>query len=227
MANTAEHGKRWRIGSRSQMDKTSNLSVDALAKELARSVKRQGRSSTPTRGTKKPVPAGKLGPVLELDLKRAQKLFLRALLLAASSGGAEDGDVLWNDGDDQLLLHIKDARLVTDDSVVVVGLPVYSDQSGETELAIPFVTEDEANALGFNAATESVPRGHAAVIDRFGDSLVAIAWMAIVETVTAWAAAAGERVTGAELLAAGLSVTSKGFVIPTQAPITEARKVGK
>jgi len=111
--------------------------------------------------------------------------------------------VLWRDGGNEMLLNIQEVRLELGKQFVVAVLPVYTDQSGESEVIVPFVTRPEKNALGFMAGTESVPRGPHEVIDAFGDSLVALSWAAIVKTILAWSNAAG----GKEMQPIGFTAT--------------------
>lgn len=160
-----------------------------------------------------------LGPELPLDRIGAERLLRRAIHRAAGGSGLE-GDLLWQEGGDALLLHLGRVRLATADRLAVVGVPIYSDQSGEAEVVIPFVTNAAADPVGLTAATESVPRGPRVVVDRFGEALVAVAWAGLVEMSAAWAAAAGARATGTALAPAGLAATRKGLTIVVQTPLT-------
>jgi hypothetical protein len=163
---------------------------------------------------------GRLGPVLQLERRAAERLFRLALLdVSAGETVARPRAVLWRDGGDTLLLEPSRARLRTGAGVLVVAVPVFADETGRRQVVLPFVTADNRDAVGFIAATESVPRGPRPIVDRFGDPLLAAVWAALVEVAAAWAAAMGRRLAGAPLAVAGLGVTAEGLVIPTQQPL--------
>jgi hypothetical protein len=188
--------------------------LQRLADSLAR------RAPAPAGGdAPRALRSARLGPVLRLDRRAAERLFRLALLDAtAGETVARPRAVLWRDGGDTLLLEPSRARLRTGVGVLVVAVPVFTDETGRKQVVLPFVTADDKNAVGFMAATESVPRGPRAIVDRFGDPLLAAAWAALVEVAAAWATAMGPRLVGAPLAVAGLGATAEGLVIPTQRP---------
>jgi len=66
-------------------------------------------------------------------------------------------------------------------------------------------------------ATESVPRGPAAIVDRWGDALTAAAHRALITLTQNIAGAAGEDVDGVPLLPAALQASPDGLEILPQA----------
>jgi hypothetical protein len=116
------------------------------------------------------------GPVDFVDAAAATR-YATALARAA---GAEGDVVVWHDGDSELLLRPAQARLERGgDSIVVVRVPVFCDQTGEIEVVVPFAVSRDPDR-GLVAATDAVPRGPAEVVNRWGDPLVAAAWEALV-----------------------------------------------
>jgi hypothetical protein len=102
--------------------------------------------------------------------------------LARAAGG---GQVVWTDGDAELLVRADAARVRCVDGAVLVGLPVYTDQTGEAEVVLAF-----AVGAGLRMAAERPPRGPDTVVDRWGEALLAAGWDALV-AVAAGVAAAG------------------------------------
>jgi hypothetical protein len=100
--------------------------------------------------------------------------------LARAAGTAGD-TVVWNDGDSELLLRLGQVRLERGaDGIVLVCLSVFCEEAGEIEVVVPFAVSHDARA-GLVAATDAVPHGPAAVVNRWGEALVAAAWEALVE----------------------------------------------
>lgn len=194
--------------------------LDALARELAVRAVRPGarRSGSATRSaTARGVQPGKLHPIGQLNRADAEKMFRTALVrVCGGDAHAVDGGVLWRDADDELFLHVSRAALATGERLIVVSIPLYTDQTGETAVVVPFVTNSRQSALGLIAATETKPRGPAAVIDLFGDALVAAAWAALVEAAAAWAGAAGEAAGHGRLAPAGLAATKAALIVSAQ-----------
>ncbi len=165
----------------------------------------------------KPVAAGKLQKIADLERIHAEHLFRIAFAGACGSTDLRR-NVLWRDGDNELLLLVSQARLATSTRLIVISIPVFTDQTGEVEVVLPFVTNEPADSACLIAATETRPRGPAAVIDAFGESIVAVAWAALVDTTTAWAAAAGQKTRGIALAPAGFSATKSGLHFMAQTP---------
>jgi hypothetical protein len=131
---------------------------------------------------------------IELDDGAATDIFRVALQGAAAPDEASPTDeVVWIDGDSELLVRPLQARLVCRDALVLVGIPVFSEQSGDAEIVVPFAV----GAPGLVMATESRPRGPEAIVRRWGEPLIAAAWDALM-AVAASLAAHGKANAGGE-----------------------------
>jgi hypothetical protein len=160
---------------------------------------------------------GQLRDISELQRTDADQLFRAAFLRACNvDPRIADRGLLWRDGDNEMVLVVDKVAISTTDRLIVVSLPIYTDQSGDATVAIPFVTNPADSALGLIASSEAKPRGPKAVVDIFGDALIAVAWAALVETAAAWAAAAGEAGGHGRLAPAGLVATRTGFLVSAQ-----------
>jgi hypothetical protein len=161
-----------------------------------------------------PIAPGKLHPLPNLVRSRVERLFRLALFrICRGTSSSIEQDVLWVDGDDEVLLYVGRSCVRTGERMIVVEIPLYYDQIGDTQVVISFITNTSDDLIGLIAATETKPRGEAAVIDLFGDALVACAWAALVETINAWAGVVGEMQLGVKLAPAGLAATKAGLVI--------------
>lgn len=189
--------------------------LDRLARDLAGSA---GRGKAPPSGAPAPrVVPGQLRPIPDLERGRAERLFQSALVrVCGGDPRVAARGILWRDAGNEIVLHPARATLATGERLIVVAIPVYTDQTGDALVAIPFVTNAGDSALGLIAATETTPRGPAAVVDVFGDTLVAVAWAALVETAAAWAGAAGDAAGHGRLAPAGLSATKAALLVTAQ-----------
>lgn len=140
------------------------------------------------------------------DIKKPFRLALASICERSEDARART-EVLWRDGGNELLLYLDKVRVEFGEQLLVAVLPVYTDQSGESEVLVPFVTRPADDAFGLMAATECVPRGPHEVVDAFGDALVALAWAAVVKTIDAWSDAAESAAKQQGLRPTGLAVT--------------------
>jgi hypothetical protein len=99
----------------------------------------------------------------------------------------------------------------------LVGIPVFSEQSGDAEVVISFAVGRPDAPTGLIMATEGLPRGPTVVVEKWGDQLVAAAWTALVEMSSGIAAAAGVDDQNQPLLPAALIADSKGITVTPQA----------
>ena len=125
-------------------------------------------------------------------------------------------DVVWIDGDSELLVRPDQARLVLRPGLVLAGIAVSTDQTDDVEIVVPFAV----GSPGLVMATESTPRGSASVVARWGESLVAVAWEALLAVATT--AARGGSDVGARGVPVGLRITSGSMVVEVDhAPAAE------
>lgn len=134
---------------------------------------------------------------------RFREQFLRA---AAPDVAKPTDAVVWVDADAELLLHPGRATLVCDDGLVLVSIPVFTEQTQEAEVVVPFAMSDSPASIGLVMATETRARGPEAIVDRWGEPLIASAWDALVGLAVDVAAPASP--TGIWATADGLGVAT-------------------
>jgi hypothetical protein len=165
-----------------------------------------------------PLKPGQPGPPVPLPAQTAQALYGSTFAAAAGPPEARAaGGVVWTRSGAELLVRLAQIRVRFLDGFVLVGIPVYCEQTGESEVVVAFAVGSTDAPAGMVIATESVPRGPAAIVDRWGDALTAAAHRALITLTQNIAGAAGEDVDGAPLLPAALQASPDGLEILPQA----------
>jgi len=161
-----------------------------------------------------PLPAGTTSSEATLAAKDLPGLVRSAAL--AISGFADDAadrapSVLWRNGASELLVLPGGVQTQLADGIVALSVPVRCDQSGDAFVHMSFFVGAPDRPAGLVAATEPRPRGPAAVVDVWGERLVAFGWRIVVELATHIAAESGRDEDGAPLLPVAITATSRGL----------------
>jgi hypothetical protein len=166
-----------------------------------------------------PLGPGAVAQPVDITPDEARSVF--AIAFAEAVGAPADpaggAAVVWTSGDDELLVSTGDVRLVLADGFAIVAIHVYTEQTGDAQVAVPFALGAPGAPLGLVMGTESVPRGPALVVDRWGDQLQGAAWQALLHLAAGIAAAAGADDENQPLLPAALTVGANGVSVLPQA----------
>ena len=196
----------------------SDQACAALLKEL--------RARCPGLVPADPLPPGGVGAVIPVTPAALGPLVVAAAgqaLPSAQAGGNAPDAVLWQQGVDALLVHITTITTAVGDGWVTVTIPVACDQvqvpagSLGQPVTVTFVVGTADRPAGLFAAAPSRPDGPVVVIERWADSLTALAWRALLDTVAGIAAAAGRDTDGSPLIPVAVAATDKGLLVQTQA----------
>jgi hypothetical protein len=158
----------------------------------------------PPGNTREPLPPGTAGAVIPLPSEFFQRL------LAAAAVEDNPGTQIWTSGGSELLVQTGKIRVSLDDGLVVIGVPVSCDQVASVVIQIPFATGSKDSPAGMIAATEDRPRGPAAIVDFWGEALIAFAWRIFLTATTRAAAAGGVDRDGVPLVPAAITVAKDG-----------------
>jgi hypothetical protein len=181
--------------------------------------------SAPAASTMQVKRAGEIAADVTITAKDATALFQRALATAAGTAGdSKAGDVVWVDGDNELLVRPAKSRVILRPGFVLAGIAVFSEQTGDTEVVVSFATGAPKEPLGLIVATETRPRGLAAIVDQWSDPLIAAAWAAILRIATDAAASAGADEQHQPLVPIALAADTSGLTVTPQAPYTFGRE---
>jgi hypothetical protein len=113
---------------------------------------------------------------------------------------------------------LRDAtRAASQAGVVLVGMTLQTDQTGEQELTVPFAVGSATRDAGLLATTHRVPDGHVELARAFGEAVVATAWQALL-AVAVGLAAAGTSTTGRTLQPALLRAAPGRLTVVPRAP---------
>jgi len=165
-----------------------------------------------------PLPAGKASGEVTLSADALPGL-VRTAALAVSGFEDDAADVdraptlLWRCGSSDLLVLPAGVQTRLAQGVLAISIPVHCDQSGDAFVHVSFFIGEPARPAGLVAATEPRPRGPAAVVDVWGERLVAFGWQIVVALVTQIAADSGRDEDGAPLLPAAMSATPQGLTV--------------
>ena len=158
------------------------------------------------------VESGDMAPRVSLSRPRLEELIRHALALSD-----ETPSYVWVDGDSELALHAARARVALGTGTLLVGIRVECDQTGPAEVTVAFALGSKDLAAGMVMSAPRRPDGPAAIVDRWGPVLVAAAYRAVLDVVTAAAAAAGVDRDGAALIPGAVTTDGKTLAIAPQA----------
>jgi hypothetical protein len=166
-----------------------------------------------------PLEPGAVAPPVTLDAAEAEDRFRDAFAEVAGVDAADagGGDVIWVEGDDELLVHATRVRVVFREGIALVGIPVHTEQTGEVEVVVPFALGSPDEPLGLTAATEPTPRGPAELVEVWGDPFIATAWSALLRVAGGVAAGAGVDGHNLPLHPAALYAGREGLTVTPQA----------
>ncbi len=135
---------------------------------------------------------------VHVDPGSASRLMRTAALRAAGIHWKSSRDtIVWAEGG-RLGSAVVVGRLKveTGDGLLVVHLPVRCDQVGDAVVTVTFAVGSEDRPAGLYAAAERRPRGPAAVVDAWSESLVAFAWQCLLGLLTGLTGAVGKDERG-------------------------------
>ena len=124
---------------------------------------------------------------------------------------------MWEDGDDQLLVHVGKVIVSVRRGLVLVSIPVACDQTGSATIQVPFAIGDEERPAGLLVATGTRPVGPAAVVDVWGEALTAFAWQTLLKVLTRLSFQAGTDQDGTGLIPVAIEASENSLNVRTLA----------
>lgn len=161
-----------------------------------------------------PVPPGEVTPPIEVGNDDLGALVLTAI-------GVDDKrrkhQVVWDKAGSELLVHLKKTRLAVLEGMILVGVTVESVETGQVEVTVPFAVGNSERLAGMEATTEPLPRGPSLIVDTWGDAIVAFAWQALVDVITAFCNRTGVDTAGGPLVPGAIVASPSRLQIIPQA----------
>lgn len=118
--------------------------------------------------------------VVSLDEAEASARYRDALRRSVAGGASPADALVWTDAGAELLVHPARATLVCHDGLVLATVPVFTEQTSDAEVVVPFAVGRPDAPAGLLMATETRPRGPSLIVDRWAEPLTAAAWDALV-----------------------------------------------
>ncbi len=165
-----------------------------------------------------PLAAGEAAGQVALDAGRLTELFQVALAAdIATVDGTAPTQVVWYDGDSEVLVHLDRTRVVVQPGLVLIAMTLESAQTGAGELLVPFAVGSPGSPAGMVVVTEPRPRGPAALADRWGGAVTAAAYRALLDVSHAVSLLTGVDEAGARLIPGALLVDATTVQVVPQA----------
>lgn len=180
------------------------------------------------RGPRKPLPPGGAAPPVTVPARAVEQLTIASLgARSAAIGEPPPAKVIWRDADGEVLVHLDQTKVVMFPGLVLVALTLETDQTGQGQLVVPFAVGSPASPAGLLAVTEQRPRGPAQLVDRWGDSATAAAWLALLDLAHGLALQSGVDTSGARLIPGAISSDGHSLSVIPQARHAGDRVVGR
>lgn len=162
-----------------------------------------------------PLPPGEVLDPIEVRNDDLQELIYTAL---GVTDKRRRNQVIWEQAGSELLVHLGRTRVQVVEGLIVVGMTVESNESGTVEVTIPFAVGRPDRLAGMVVTTEPKPRGPSIIIDRWGESLIAAAWQAVLDVIGTLSARAGVDEEGSPLLPGAIVAEDNRLSVVAQAP---------
>lgn len=171
-----------------------------------------------SRPENKPAPPGSLASPVRASAGQLQPLLTASLgSLYAAADVSPPPQVIWYDHDSEVLVHLDRTEVRLEDGLILVALTLETDQDGVGQITVPLSIGSAQLAAGLVAVTESRPRGPAALVDRWGDAVIAAAWRAFLDAAHSLALRAGVDANGARLVPGAVSCDGESLSVVPQA----------
>ncbi len=170
--------------------------------QVTGSVVDQLRKNEPDAFPKVAVEIGKNGPSIPLASRSLEQL----LRFAAKDKSEGQNSVIWDDGINQLVVHIGRIKSTVTTGRIRVDIPVEAEGLRAT-MTVPFAVGSKKTVAGTVMATADRPAGNALVARIWGDALIALAHSSIVDASESLVGAVGVDAKNQRLIPGALTAT--------------------
>lgn len=169
-------------------------------------------------GTGTPVAPGGVANPVTVQAPAVTRLTAAAMgARYAAPGQPPPAQVIWQDGDSEVLVHLDKTETVMFPGLVLVALTLEADETGPGQLIVPFAVGHPDGPAGLLAVTEARPRGPAALADRWGEAATAAAWLALLDVTHGMALQSGTDTAGARLIPGAITCDGSVLTVTPQA----------
>jgi hypothetical protein len=190
--------------------------LDLIEDAVEAGLRKAGKGKCGGAGT--PVAPGEVAAPVTVQASAVTTLTVAAMgARYAAPGQPPPAQVIWQDGDSEVLVHLDKTETVTFPGLVLVALTLEADETGLGQLVVAFAVGSPDSPAGLLAVTEARPRGPAALADRWGEAATAVAWLALVDVAHGMALQSGTDTAGARLIPGALTCDGTALTVTPQA----------
>ena len=176
----------------------------------------------------KPLPPGGAAAPVTVPAAAVEQLTIAALGARYSVIGQQPpAQVIWQDADGEVLVHLDQTKVVMFSGLILVALTLETDETGKGQLIVPFAVGSPASPAGLLAVTEQRPRGPEQLVDRWGESAIAAAWLALLDLAHGLALQRGVDIDGSRLIPGAIVCDGASLAVVPQARHERDRVVGR
>lgn len=169
-------------------------------------------------GAGTPVPPGGTAAPVTVQASAVTRLTVAAIgARYAAPGQPPPAQVIWQDGDSEVLVHLDKTETVMFPGLVLIALTLEADETGPGQLVVPFAIGSQDSPAGLLAVTEARPRGPERLADRWGEAATAAAWLALLDVAHGMALQSGVDTAGARLIPGAISCDGSVLAVTPQA----------
>jgi len=162
----------------------------------------------------KPLPPGQHLEPIRIDLATLRTLAPGAAgRVLGQSDANRVTEVIWSEGGDELSIDPVKLDVKTTTGAILFSIPVRCDQSGQGVAQIVLAVGAPGQGAGMFAVAARRPVGPPAVVERWADPLVALAWGTLVELASSISQVAGRDVNGDELIPGSIAADPDGLLV--------------
>jgi len=162
----------------------------------------------------KPLPPGQHLDPIRIDLATLRTLAPGAAgRVLGQSDASRVTEVIWSEGGDELSIDPVKLDVKTATGAVLFSLPVRCDQSGQGVAQVVLAVGAPGQGAGMFAVAARRPVGPPAVVERWADPLVALAWGTLVELASSISQVAGRDLNGDELIPGSIAADPDGLLV--------------
>ena len=153
----------------------------------------------------KPLEEGQISSPIEIDSSTFLKLTRIAIKPVAKK------TIAWKKNGSEIIFLPEETVIDIQEGLILIGIVLETTQTGKQTLTVPFATGKEKRFAGTIMTTEERPRGHALLVDVWGDAVIAAAYEAVLQVISGVSAETGVDNKG-QHLRAGAIIAKKGVL---------------
>ena len=190
--------------------------LDLIEDAVEAALRKAGKGKHGGVGT--PVPPGEVADPVTVPASTVNGLAVAAIgARYAAPGQPPPAQVIWHDGDSEVLVHLDKTQAVLFPGLVLIALTLEADETGPGQLVVAFAVGGADRPAGLVAVTEARPRGPAQLVDRWGEAATAAAWLALLDMAHGMALQSGTDTAGARLIPGAISCDGSALSVTPQA----------